>query len=280
LSETRSQSDRGRRGGLVGEFFAGFGLLFEAFRFLREARGLWGLASVPLALTLLALGTTATLLFANAAGIAEFVAAALPVVEVERAYEWIWLGPLKILLWLLAQILFLAISGVALLLSLMLANVVAAPFLDSLSYQVERIAEGGVIQTEATGLAAAMVDAGRSIKGEAQRLLFFLSLWLPLVLVGFIVPGLHIVTGPLSVLFAMLFLPLDFGGYTLDRRRVAFGERRHWVQANLPRMLGFGAAAFAACFVPGLNLLMVPVLVVAGTLLVVSAPPNSELDSL
>jgi uncharacterized protein involved in cysteine biosynthesis len=40
-------------------------------------------------------------------------------------------------------------------------------------------------------------------------------------------------------------------------------------------MAGFGSAAFVCCFVPGLNLLVIPVLVVAGTLLAMRHPPVS-----
>ena len=41
-------------------------------------------------------------------------------------------------------------------------------------------------------------------------------------------------------------------------------------------MAGFGSVAFVACFLPGLNLLMMPALVTAGTLLVVGRDPVSD----
>jgi uncharacterized protein involved in cysteine biosynthesis len=42
-------------------------------------------------------------------------------------------------------------------------------------------------------------------------------------------------------------------------------------------MTGFGGVAFLACLVPGLNLLVLPGFVTAGTLLVLQKPP-SDLD--
>jgi uncharacterized protein involved in cysteine biosynthesis len=41
-------------------------------------------------------------------------------------------------------------------------------------------------------------------------------------------------------------------------------------------MSGFGGVAFVACLVPGLNLLMTPVMVTAGTLLVLRTSLGDE----
>jgi len=265
-------------GGFLAELVSGFGSLFEGLDLLRRERGLWGLALAPVGFSLLALVVASALIYTNAAMLFDFIAGLIPLIEVDRWYEWIWLGPLKLVFWLLGYVLFIVVAGLGLVLALLVSNVAAAPFLDTLSFRVERIAAGRVLASDETGFAAVLRDAGRSIKGEAQRLGFFLAIWLPLVALGFALPGLHVITGPLSVLLTILFLPLDFGGYTLDRRRIPFRARRAWLGSHLPRMLGFGGAAFVACLVPGVNLVMIPVLVVAGTLLVLRIPPASALD--
>jgi CysZ protein len=72
----------------------------------------------------------------------------------------------------------------------------------------------------------------------------------------------------------IVFLPLDYAGYVLDRRHLPFRARRAWLRANLSAVLGFGSAAFLVCMVPGLNLLLLPALVTGGTLLVLRAPPR------
>ena len=108
---------------------------------------------------------------------------------------------------------------------------------------------------------------------EARRLAFFAAVWLAITLGGLLVPGGQILVAPLLTGFAMLFLPLDYASYTLDRRRVGFATKREWVRENAGTVGGFGAAAFALCAVPGVNLLALPVLVTAGTLLALRYPP-------
>jgi CysZ protein len=94
-----------------------------------------------------------------------------------------------------------------------------------------------------------------------------------LALLGFVIPGAHLVTGPSIVGFAIFFLPLDYASYTLDRRRYSFRQKRTWLMANKPVVVGFGCAAFLICWVPGLNFLAIPLLVVGGTLLAIRNAP-------
>lgn len=84
----------------------------------------------------------------------------------------------------------------------------------------------------------------------------------------------HLVTGPLLIVATVLLLPLDYAGFALDRRQIRFRSRRRWLRTNFSTMIGFGGVAFIACLVPGLNLLILPALVTAGTLLVLRIPPT------
>ena len=93
---------------------------------------------------------------------------------------------------------------------------------------------------------------------------------------GFVVPGGQVVAAPALVLVTMLFLPLSYAAYTLDRRGVPFATRRRWVVAHAPMMLGYGGTAFLAFLVPGLNFLFLPVLVSSGTLLALRYPPAAS----
>ena len=117
---------------------------------------------------------------------------------------------------------------------------------------------------------------GQGFAGEIQRLSFFLAVWGGLVAVGVLIPGAQLVTAPLLIAFTVLFLPLEYAGFSLDRRRIPFAARRRWAFSHLSTMVGFGGAAFLTLLVPGLNFLMLPALVVGGTLLVLRLEPPGE----
>jgi CysZ protein len=240
---------------------------------LRRERSLWLLALLPLLLSCVAFGVALGLVVAYAAELYGFATAWLPGLEVERWYEWLWLGPAKALLVALGAALFLALAGAALVAAYLVASLLASPVHDALAARVEQIVTGSPPAPTAPGLAGALRDGLRAAREELRRLLFFLALTLPLVLLGALVPGAALLTGPLLVALTVFFLPLEYASYTLDRRRLSFAEKRRWLLAHRGVALGFGSAAFLVCTVPGMSLLAMPVLVVAGTLLALRLPP-------
>ncbi len=84
-------------------------------------------------------------------------------------------------------------------------------------------------------------------------MIFFLLVVGSLMLLGVVIPGAQLVTGPLIVGCTIFFLPLDYASFTLDRRQLSFREKRNWLMENKPPVVGFGSAAFLICVVPGLN---------------------------
>lgn len=268
-----SSASGSKGAGSVGRFGAGLGLLSEAVRLLRQNRSLWALASVPVLFATLLVGTAGTLIYSNLPEIHETLRGLLPVLEPGAWWTWIWVGPGIALFWLLGWLGVALAFAVGLVAALLLANLLSAPFLDQLSERVERIVlEGPAAGAE--GLSSVLGETLRSFLAELQRLLFLGGIWVSLTAAGFVLPGAHLLTGPLLIGLTVLFLPLDYAGFALDRRQVSFGGRRRWVRANLPTMTGFGATAFLACLVPGLNLLMLPAFVTAGTLLVLRLDPG------
>jgi len=262
------------RPGAPRSLLGGARLLCDGFRMLASERALWALSAVPVVFSLIALGGIGAILVAHAGEIAGFIDGLWPALEATRWYAWLWVGPARALFWILSLLTFVALAGLAAVVAVMLATVAAAPFLDQLAHRVERLATGVVIASPETGVGAFARDVGRSIAGEARRLSFLLGVWAVLFGAGIVVPGAHVITGPLMVAVTILFLPLEYSGYTLDRRQVPFAARRRWIARRWTTMIGFGGAAFVACAVPGVNLLMIPGLVVAGTLLVVGDPPD------
>jgi CysZ protein len=260
--------------GLLGGFGGGAALVAEGFRLLRSERRLWPLALVPFLFSVVAISLAVALVYLNAGELHLFVTSWLPEPQVEAWYQWLWLGPAKGVLWLLGHLLFVALAGLSVVLAMMLANLAAAPFLDALAYRVECLLQSQPLE-QSSGLSGLVRDVRRSLVNESQRMLFFVAIWVVLAGAGMLVPGAHLITGPMALALTILFLPLEYSGFTLDRRQVDFRTRRGWISANLAPMAGFGSAAFVCCFVPGLNLLVIPVLVVAGTLLAMRHPPDS-----
>jgi len=250
----------------------GLRLPLEGLGMLLRERSLWSLASVPVAFCGLALLVVTTLLYQNAGPLYQALAGWLPVLEVMAWYQWLWLGPAKLLLWLVGALLFALTCAVSVLLALLLANLASAPFLDQIAQRVECIVVGSFSESGQRGWAAAVAEARRSLASESQRLAFFIGVSALIWLGGVLLPAGMLLAPAVMALFTAAFLPLDYAGYQLDRAQVSFARRRGWLRAHLPVMLGFGGSAMATALVPGLNLLLLPALVVAGTLLALRNP--------
>ncbi|MCZ6465151.1 MAG: EI24 domain-containing protein [Proteobacteria bacterium] len=264
-------------GSSVAAAVSGFRLPLEGFGVLRRNRSLWALAAAPVGLSLVSVAVALGLVIEYAAPIHGFVSGWIPMLEAASWYEWLWVGPARIVLALLGTLLFLAAAGLSLVLGFLVAKLLSSPILDTLSERVERIVSGQPVEA-GTGLRGVLRDAGASMWNELRRLLFFVGVWAAIFALAAVVPGAQLLAAPAMIGFTILFLPLDYAGYALDRRRVPFRSRRVWVVGNLPRMLGFGSSAFVTVLVPGLNFLLIPILVAAGTLLALRHPPASEAE--
>ena len=257
----------------VAGLLAGFGLPFEGLGLLRRERRLWGPAAVPFLLSLLAVAGALMGIVSQEAALRGAIASVLPWPEAGAWYSWLWVGPARTASWLAAGLLFLAAAALALVAAFLLASLVAAPFHELLSRRVETVTTGGVVEAEASGLRAVLGDALRALADEARRLALFAAV-LAVVLALGLVPGGALVAPVLLTAFTVTFLPLEYAGYSLDRRRLSFGQKRGWLAHHRAVTLGYGGAAFLLCAVPGLNLLAMPVLVVSGTLLALRHPPD------
>jgi CysZ protein len=256
----------------VGSAARSFALPAAALRLLLRERRLWPLAALPLLLSIAAVVGAAAGVLAWSGEIRAFASGLLPMLGAETWYAWLWVGPLRALSFLLGVALFVVLAALAGVAAFALASLVASPFHDALARRVEEIVTGRVEARDEPGLAGLLRQASRALREEARRLGFFAALWLCLGAVAMLVPAGQLLAAPALVLLSLLFLPLDYAGYTFDRRGVSFAERRRWVRRHLGPALGFGAAALLLCAVPGLNLLALPVLVVAGTLLALRYP--------
>jgi CysZ protein len=142
------------------------------------------------------------------------------------------------------------------LIGLAVALLLSAPILERLSRRVEARARGQLSATD-TGL---RWEIAQSLKGS----LYFLAA-APGVLLLSLIPLVGPVLGAVWGAHALAFQQTDMA---LGRRGLSFGARRAWHKKFRAESLGFGLMALLALVVPFANLLLAPVLTVAGTLLV------------
>lgn len=192
--------------------------------------------------------------------------------HVARPEAWIWLPVYwlaRALRWLLALLLAIAALLIVWFTFTLVGNIIASPFNELLSAATERRLglrgsdEGG------QGLLAIGREARRAVIDALRRMLFFLLVQLALLPLNLIPVAGSLAYATLSVVFAVLFVTLDFTDYAMARRRIPFADRQRTVLRHRALMAGFGSALFLTIFVPGLSLLCMPLGVVGGTLLVV-----------
>jgi uncharacterized protein involved in cysteine biosynthesis len=251
-------------------------LHLEGWRMLRRERALWGVALVPFLVSVVTCTAALAAVIVYAAPLHAFVTSWMPVLHAHSAVSWLWVAPVRAALAIAGLVLFVAAAASAVVLAFLSASILSAPFLDALSRRIEALSLGTVKVGGEGGLRGLLRDSARAAREELRRSVFFLLLQGTIVVVGLVVPGGQVVAAPALVLVTMLFLPLSYAGYTLDRRAVPFATRRRWVVEQAPRMLGYGGTAFLAFLVPGLNFLFLPILVSSGTLLALRYPPAAE----
>jgi len=241
--------------------------LVRALGLVRAHRELWLWWALPSLMNLVAFGLAVWVFVANLDTLTSLVQGWLEVGDPTAWYEWVWIGPVRGLAWLVRWILLIVFAMAVYLLFTLLGGVIASPVLDVLSERVERLVDPS-LPAEESGLGAVVRTSLRALVEEGRRTLFFVVVQLGLLGVG-LVPGLQGVAVVASVVFTVLFLPLDYTGYVLDRRRIPFRVRRAWILRHRTAMASFGLVAMGTFLVPGLNFLCLPWLVTAGTCLAV-----------
>jgi uncharacterized protein involved in cysteine biosynthesis len=252
-------------------FFRGFRLPLDAAKLLRREPKVRVAAVVPLLVSAAALaagGAAVVVWWGNLYAIAT---SWLPWPEAASWYGWLWIGPLRVILFVVGIAAFGTLVGGVLVVAFLLGGVLAAPFLDRLSRRVEEALTGSAVDAARPGLGGLVADSVRAILEEAKRLALFLGAQAIFVVLGALVPGAQPAAGAASIALAILFLALDSASYALDRRGLRLGDKLRWSRDEFPAVAGYGAAAFLLCSVPVVNALALPLLVTAGTELVAEA---------
>ncbi len=179
----------------------------------------------------------------------------------EGAPQWVldWFGWLiGLLKFLLGTLLVLLIGWIGIL----LAGILAGPFYGQISAKVEQRLTGRVPSVD-RGFAA---ELAAGMQRELQKLAWALPRVLALLLLGF-VPGLNVITSPLSFLFGAWVMAVQFADFSPENRGLEFPEARRTLGERRALVLGFGLPTAFGIGVPLLNLLVAPAAAAGGTAL-------------
>jgi len=156
---------------------------------------------------------------------------------------------------------FLLVLFICYLLFTILGNLITAPFNEEISQRVEEIVTGGTVGHKMGFLE----DAFISIKGEAQKLAFYLFFLFWIFLLNFIPAIGSVFSMVIGTIFSFFYNSLDFLDYPMTRKKMKFRQKLKVTRSGKMITYGFGCTAFLLMFLPIVNVFMKPILVVAGT---------------
>ena len=235
-------------------FLQGAKLPLEAAAFLSQRPKLWILVMIPLIINLVIFISLISW------GFSEFAQTLEGWLEGNQAWYWTALRwTARIFFWLvILVVVYFIFTPVSLL--------IAAPFNDFLAERVER-AFGFQIEDNRFFLKALLVEAAYSIYSTAKTLLLFSVVFLMLLPLNFVPVGGSIAYAAAAFLWAMWCSALEFTSYAADRRHIRFRDRWQLLRHHAAAALGFGLVTVLLLMIPFLNILIVPVSAVGGTML-------------
>jgi CysZ protein len=238
------------------QFWKGLWAPLGAVRFLRGNRGLKRFLLLPMLLDLL--------VFVGLYALAWDQSQEMLMQIADKGDTWYWIALYRALL-VVVVILLLLLVGLC---TALLAGVVAAPFNDLLAERTLNIVDGE--PNESFSVIRLGQDVSRSIIQQIRKLVFIVCCASVLFLLQF-VPGLILVIQFfLYPLFTAFTASLEFMDYGMERRRLRFKQKRKFLMRHSGAVMGFGGSSALLLMVPVLNVLAMPVLVVAGTLMYLS----------
>jgi CysZ protein len=247
---------RPSRGTALAQFFRGMGYPFRGMAFLWRHRDLWDVAIGPLLITMgmISLAAFGALMLGDDL-LGLFWTHPDPAVDLGGSVAWELAANLvRFLLFVVLAVVFW-----------ILGNMIGSPFWDVLAERTER----HLLDREEThfDIVVALGDAWLSIKHSIAALGLYVVVMGGLFVLNF-VPGIG------SALYAVLswpatvfFVVREVMDVPLSRRRTPFREKLLWMRAHGPLMAGLGTTSLLLFLIPLVDIFVMPVAVMGGTLL-------------
>lgn len=237
---------------VTSDFWTGFTAPVSAMRFLFRRPSLWKYTLVGALVTVL--------VFIGSAGLAiahfDTIAGALWAPPESTAGTIAW--------WVLAIVSMVALLGASVVVSVIGSQIVMAPLYSRLGERIEKaiIPEGEFEET----LLGTVRDELRGVAHSIVTLLVFALVMVPIVALN-LVPVIGALGATvLGAVVSSFTLAFEFGDNCLSRRKARWHEKIGHAFRELPTTLGLGAGLGTMMLVPVVDFFLVPVAVVAGTM--------------
>ncbi len=171
-----------------------------------------------------------------------------------------------VLYYFLAAVLIITFLVIAFYLFTIVGNIIASPFNCVLSEKVEELEAHKKIETHTT-LKSTLADARRAIATELKRLIIFILIFIPILIINFIPVIGQVLYFILMLLYTWYALAFTFMDYILDRKVRKFREKNRIIFSRFSCSLGFGAVCFIVGLIPIINLVLIPVCVTGASLM-------------
>lgn len=147
-----------------------------------------------------------------------------------------------------------------------LSTVLAAPFNDALSEEVEHLATGR--KGPPFSWVAFIRDIVRTVALEIIKFMIWAAIMIPLFIASFGLPVFgQILYSVVGYFFTSLYFAIDYIDWPAARRNKALSYRTKVLSERFAACFGFGSGVFILLWVPFLNLFFMPAAVAGGTLL-------------
>lgn len=233
----------------------------KALGFVISHPRLWWLTLTPF---LINLGLFVLFFWLTYTRFDQWVRSILPVGE-----GWWW----QMLLYFLIVLVVLLLLIVQVYLFTVIGRIIAAPFLELLTRKVESLA-GPLVDPPAE--ISFLQSIWRVMIQESKRVLIYIGVMIPLLALN-LIPGLgNLLYTALAWLVTSFFLASEFLDYPLERRGYSLNSKLRYTRSLGLTGISFGTSVFILGVLPILNLALLPLAAVGGTLLFLERPPAQQ----
>lgn len=144
-------------------------------------------------------------------------------------------------------------------------TILGAPWYGQLSETIEKL-RIGQLPTGQMSLGRIFEDIGRVLAFQFKKLALAAVFGLPLLVLNFFPPVGTLIASTGAIALGAVLVSLDFLDPPLERRRLRFRTKLSLLVRTLPASASFSLVCLGLVSIPFLNLLTVPLCVIAGTL--------------